>query len=98
MPAAANLYNGATLILLSLTLLTLLIRIYVENSIYLALPTAFFVLIFLIFVIRPYFSEIALYYADAELRQILKVPATIVDKVEEWNFLYKISNSWLSLQ
>ena len=98
MAAVANLYHGATLILLSLTLITFLMRIYADNSIYLALPTAFLVLAMLIFVIRPYFSEIALYYADAELRQSIRVPATFVNKVEEWNFLYKISNSWLSLK
>ena len=68
MVAAAHLYHGATLILLSLTLLTFLTRIFVDNSIYLALPTAFLVLVMMMFVIRPYFSEIALSYADAELR------------------------------
>lgn len=87
------------LIALVLSMVTVIVRaVFVDNSIYLAIPTATYILVWMMLFIYPYREEIALFDADASLITILnRADAVKFEKVEKANNLYKISANWLTL-
>ena len=72
MEVVAPIYNGIVLALFSFVLFTIYFRIWINNSIYMALPTSIMIILMLVFCIRPYRNELALYYASAATSVIFR--------------------------
>ena len=54
MEVVAPIYNGIVLALFSFVLFTIYFRIWINNSIFMALPTSIMIILMLVFCLRPY--------------------------------------------
>lgn len=72
MEVVAPIYNGIVLGLFAFVLFTIFFRIWINNSIYMALPTSIMIILVLVFCLRPYRNELALYYASAATSVIFR--------------------------
>ena len=97
MKVITPLYHATGIIVLSVALLTIILRTFVRNSIYMAPPTALWIGLILISIVRPYREEIALYYAKAKIIQIIPVLGPLNKVIVETN-IYKLSFNWLSFE